>query len=443
MIQKIIIKELNKRNRNKEKGEPSVNDLLKIILAQMIKEKQKPSYSDYFAHKQPAFGVEYHDEQKNKEEIGKNKEDISKIKDIIIHELQNRYKKNTLLLTNEEDKGEEKGEDKGKDEGEEVVIRTINEALEDPNKFNELEKKVPIVGLIRDRLINNEKKLLKYQEDLKNAGDEIEFIHSNKKYLEDEIIGMGKKMRDLARENDFKNKENYELKEQYENNVKEMRELEKDMHVKEKMLKSNEKIISEYNKQIDDMLNDINNYDREKKISKKELDELKDQSRELAEEIGKLKYSNKNLLRDISEKQKEFNVMKKEIENINMEKEDNMVKLNNAKLNTLKLNKRNKLDEISTAKNLKLLFKKADMSGYTKMKKSELIDLFFSDGFEIIDYEQFVKELNENDDDNKDEEDEKEEDTRRRKKPHLQDIGKETLARQASDELEKRRTRKK
>lgn len=178
-------------------------------------------------------------------------------------------------------------------------------------------------------------------------------------------------------------------------------------------------------------------------MSKKELDELKDQSRELAEEIGKLKYSNKNLLRDISEKQKEFNVMKKEIENINMEKEDNMVKLNNAKLNTLKLNKRNKLDEISTAKNLKLLFKKADMSGYTKMKKSELIDLFFSDGFEIIDYEQFVKELNENDDDNKDEEDEKEEDTRRRKKPHLQDIGKETLARQASDELEKRRTRKK
>ena len=89
-----------------------------------------------------------------------------------------------------------------------------------------------------------------------------------------------------------------------------------------------------------------------------------------------------------------------------MEKEDNMVKLNNAKLNTLKLNKKNKLDEISTAKNLKLLFKKADMSGYTKMKKSELIDLFFSDGFEIIDYEQFVKELNENDDDdNKDEED--------------------------------------
>ena len=139
--------------------------------------------------------------------------------------------------------------------------------------------------------------------------------------------------------------------------------------------------------------------------------------------------------------------MKKEIENINTELEDNMVKLNNAKLNTLKLNKKNKLDEISTAKNLKLLFKKADMSGYSKMKKSELIDLFFSDGFEIIDYEQFVKELNENDDDNKDdnkdEEDEKEEDTRRRKKPHLQDIGKETLARQASEELEKRRTRKK
>ena len=66
-----------------------------------------------------------------------------------------------------------------------------------------------------------------------------------------------------------------------------MRELEKDMHVKEKLLKSNEKIISEYNKQIDDMLNDINNYDREKKVTKKELDELKDQSRELAEEIGK------------------------------------------------------------------------------------------------------------------------------------------------------------
>ncbi len=87
MIQKIIIKELNKRNRNKEKGEPSVNDLLKIILAQMMKEKQKPSYSDYFAHKQPAFGVEYHDEQKNKEEIGKNKEDISKIKDIIMTQL--------------------------------------------------------------------------------------------------------------------------------------------------------------------------------------------------------------------------------------------------------------------------------------------------------------------------------------------------------------------
>ena len=51
--------------------------------------------------------------------------------------------------------------------------------------------------------------------------------------------------------------------------------------------------------------------------------------------------------------------------------------------------------------------------------------------------------LNKIDDEDSDEEDEKEEDTRRRKKPHLQDIGKETLARQASDELEKRRTRKK
>ena len=99
MIQKIIIKELNKRNRNKEKGEPSVNDLLKIILAQMIREKKKPSYADYFAHKQPTFGFEQHNEQQNKEEIGKNKEEISKIKDIIIHELQNKYKKNSLLLT--------------------------------------------------------------------------------------------------------------------------------------------------------------------------------------------------------------------------------------------------------------------------------------------------------------------------------------------------------
>ena len=41
MIQKIIIKELNNRNRNKEKVEPSVNDLLKIILAQMIKKKKE------------------------------------------------------------------------------------------------------------------------------------------------------------------------------------------------------------------------------------------------------------------------------------------------------------------------------------------------------------------------------------------------------------------
>ena len=65
MIQKIIIKELNKRNRNKEKGEPSVNDLLKIILAQMINEKKKPSYSDYFAHKQPTFGFDYHNSQQN------------------------------------------------------------------------------------------------------------------------------------------------------------------------------------------------------------------------------------------------------------------------------------------------------------------------------------------------------------------------------------------
>ena len=73
MIKEIIIKELNKRNRNKEKGEPSVNDLLKIILAQMIKEKQKPSYVDYFAHKQPTFGFEYHDNQKNKEEITNNR----------------------------------------------------------------------------------------------------------------------------------------------------------------------------------------------------------------------------------------------------------------------------------------------------------------------------------------------------------------------------------
>ena len=72
MIQNIIIGELRARNRNKrnkikEKGsEPSVNNLLKIILAQMIKEKQKPSYVDYFAHKQPTFGFEYHDNQKKR-----------------------------------------------------------------------------------------------------------------------------------------------------------------------------------------------------------------------------------------------------------------------------------------------------------------------------------------------------------------------------------------
>ena len=63
LIQNIIIGELrarnlNKRNKIKERGfsEPSVNDLLKIILAQMIREKKKPSYADYFVHKQPAFG---------------------------------------------------------------------------------------------------------------------------------------------------------------------------------------------------------------------------------------------------------------------------------------------------------------------------------------------------------------------------------------------------
>ena len=39
----------------------------------MINEKKKPSYSDYFANKQPTFGFEYHNEQKNKEEITKNK----------------------------------------------------------------------------------------------------------------------------------------------------------------------------------------------------------------------------------------------------------------------------------------------------------------------------------------------------------------------------------
>ena len=93
MIQKIIIKELNKRNRNKEKGEPSVNDLLKIILAQMIKEKKKPSYRIILPINNPLLVLNTMTNKKNKEEIGKNKEDISKIKDIIIHELQNRYKK--------------------------------------------------------------------------------------------------------------------------------------------------------------------------------------------------------------------------------------------------------------------------------------------------------------------------------------------------------------
>ena len=97
LIQNIIIGELKAQNRNnrnkiKERGssEPSVNDLLKIILAQMIKEKKRFSYNNYFANKQPTFGFQYHDNQKNKEEITKNKEDISKIKDLVIHALQNR-----------------------------------------------------------------------------------------------------------------------------------------------------------------------------------------------------------------------------------------------------------------------------------------------------------------------------------------------------------------
>ena len=130
MIQKIIIKELNKRNRNKEKGEPSVNDLLKIILVQMIKGKQKTSYADYFAHQQPTFGFEQHNEQQNKEEIIKNKEDISKIKDLEIHTLQNR------------------NESKYND-GE--ILEMIDKADQDPRKAYELVKVAP---KLRDYLEN-------------------------------------------------------------------------------------------------------------------------------------------------------------------------------------------------------------------------------------------------------------------------------------------------
>ena len=103
----------------------------------MIKEKKKPSYSDYFAHKQPTFGFEYHDEQKNKE-------DISKIKDIIIHELQNRTPKKLLLTDGTKD------------------IDGINKMIEEGNKealYETLEKNPNFKKLLNEEISNLEEKI--------------------------------------------------------------------------------------------------------------------------------------------------------------------------------------------------------------------------------------------------------------------------------------------
>ena len=50
IIKKLVATELNKRRTRKT--EPSVNDMIKVVLAQLISDRKKTSFHDYFANKQ-------------------------------------------------------------------------------------------------------------------------------------------------------------------------------------------------------------------------------------------------------------------------------------------------------------------------------------------------------------------------------------------------------
>ena len=108
VIKKLVASELNKRRG--KKSEPSTNDLIKVVLAQLVSDRKKASYNDYFANKQPAFVNEYYDKKDDT-----TKKEISDIKDIVIRELQNRTSRPSPFME------EKKGED---------VIELIGSALE-------------------------------------------------------------------------------------------------------------------------------------------------------------------------------------------------------------------------------------------------------------------------------------------------------------------------
>ena len=120
VIKKLVATELNKRRA--KKSEPSVNDMIKVVLAQLISDKKKSSFHDYFANKQQPFTNEYYDKKDDE-----TKKEISNIKDIVIREFQNR---STRPPAHEDRKDES-------------VIDLIEGALTDPNQMKKLESIVP------------------------------------------------------------------------------------------------------------------------------------------------------------------------------------------------------------------------------------------------------------------------------------------------------------
>ena len=299
LIQNIIIGELRARNRNnknkiKERGssEPSVNDLLKIILAQMIKEKKKPSYADYFAHKQPTFGFEYHNSQQNKDEITKNKEDISKIKYLVIHTLQNR--------------NEAKYND-----GE--ILEMIDKADQDPHKAYELVKVAPkLKGYLENAFKAGESKLLS---ELAEAKDQIEHITSERAKIFHDLEDMKsdyerihKMAYELNVDNKNKNEENIRLNEMTEKlkndlsvRQEELKKINVHIQIKQKAIKKNEKLINEYENKARYLSDKIEKHKNDENMTKEHLNKLVHELKEMENKIQESTAKNEELSRDNEE----------------------------------------------------------------------------------------------------------------------------------------------
>ena len=380
-------------------------------MSQLVSDRKKASYHDYFANKQPAFTNEYYDKKGDDD----TKKEISDIKDIVIIELQHRTSRPSPFME------EKKGED---------VIELIGSALEDPDKLRKLENLVPAVKLVKDRLVRSEK-------NLELAEKQIEFVETNKKLLDDELSKARIELEQFAKNNKLIKEQNSALYVQYKDVLQKVGLMEKDMKLKERKIKENNDQLA----RAETLILELDLMAKEKSNSANHsVARLEKYRSQLEAQIETLTKNSKEMKDELTERKKEIKKINMSISKLGelkeqavMEKEEITTNLNKSRLEAVALNKINELDDISTATMLKKLFKRDGLDNYNGLNKRDLVKLFFSEGFEIVDYVNFSKNPNEGEEEKKDE-------TPKKKDKVL--FGQRLPMSSAKKEYEKRRQRK-